>query len=92
MPKSKITRDPIPEEFKNIEESAEFWDTHSLADYEDLQKDVYFEINLKTAKNYFAIEKELSDSIDKLARLKGVLPETQVNLWLKEKVLEIQLS
>lgn len=47
---------------------------------------------MKTAKNYFAIEKELSDSIDKLARLKGVLPETLVNLWLKEKVLEIQLS
>lgn len=23
MPKSKITRDPIPEEFKNIEEAAE---------------------------------------------------------------------
>ncbi|MCL0069516.1 BrnA antitoxin family protein [Dehalococcoidia bacterium] len=88
MAKSKLQRDPIPEEFKNIEEAAEFWDTHSLADYEDLQTDVEFEVELKSEKNYFAIEEELSDSIDKLAHLKGILPETLVNLWLKEKVLE----
>jgi len=47
---------------------------------------------LKTEKNYFAVEKDLSDSINKLAQLKGVLPETLVNLWLKEKVIEMQLS
>ena len=92
MEKSKIKRDPLPEEFKSIEEAAGFWDTHSLADYEDLQKDVDFEVDLKTEKNYFAIERELSDSIDKLAQLKGVLPETLVNLWLKEKVFEMQFS
>ena len=27
--------DPLPEEFANYEEAAEFWDTHSLADFED---------------------------------------------------------
>ena len=90
MAKKKIQRDPLPEEFKTIEEAAEFWDTRSLADYEDVQKDVEFEVELKSEKNYFAIEKELSESIDKLAQLKGVLPETLVNLWLKEKVLEIE--
>ena len=78
----------MPEQFESIEEAAEFWDTHSLADYEDLQKEVDFEVDLKTAKNYFSIEKELSDAINKMARLKGVLPETLVNLWLKEKVME----
>lgn len=78
----------MPDEFKNIEEASEFWDTHSLADYEDLQKNVEFEVELKSEKNYFAVEKELSASIDKLAHLKGILPETLVNLWLKEKLLE----
>jgi hypothetical protein len=28
-------RDSLPDEFKTIEEAANFWDTHSLADYED---------------------------------------------------------
>ena len=88
MAKSEVERDLLPEEFTSIEEAANFWDTHSLADYEDLQKDIEFEVELKSEKNYFAIEKELSDSIDKLAQAKGVLPETLVNLWLKEKLLE----
>lgn len=92
MLKNKLQRDPLPEKFKNIEEAAEFWDTHSLADYEDLQQEVNFEVELKSEKNYFAVEQNLSDIIDKLARSKGVLPETLINLWLKEKVLEKQAS
>ncbi len=86
MEKSKIQA--MPAEFKSLEEAAEFWDTHSLADYEDLQTHVEFEVELKSAKNYFAVEKELSDTIGNLARLKGILPETLVNLWLKEKLQE----
>ncbi len=27
--------DPIPGQFDSIESAADFWDTHSLADYED---------------------------------------------------------
>ena len=87
----KNKRDALPDEFRNIEEAAKFWDTHSLADYEDLQRDIEFEVELKSEKNYFAVEKELSDNIDKLAHVKGVLPETLVNLWLKEKILEYHL-
>jgi hypothetical protein len=90
MVKNKTQRDPLPEEFATLEEAAAFWDTHSLANYEDIQQDVEFEVALGSEKNYFAVEEELSKSIDKFARLKGVLPETLVNLWLKEKVLELQ--
>jgi hypothetical protein len=43
MPK----RDPIPENFASIEEAAEFWETHSLADYWDVTKEVHFDVNLK---------------------------------------------
>ena len=86
MAKSKLQA--MPAEFKSIEEAAEFWDTHSLADYEDLQTDVEFEVELKSAKNYFSVEKKLSDTIGNLARIKGILPETLVNLWLKEKLQE----
>lgn len=88
MGKGETQRDSLPEEFKNINEAAEFWDTHSLTDYEDLQKDLEFEVELKSEKNYFAIEKELSDIINKTAHEKGILPETLVNLWLKEKIYE----
>ena len=90
MAKNNMHCEPIPEEFETIEAAAEFWETHSLADYEDVQQEVPFEVELGAEKNYFAVEKELADSIDRLAYLKGVLPETLVNLWLKEKVLGIK--
>ncbi|RLC10568.1 MAG: hypothetical protein DRI57_20210 [Deltaproteobacteria bacterium] len=84
----KNNRDSLPDEFKTIEEAANFWDTHSLADYENFQRDMQFEVELKSEKNYFAVERDLSVYIDKLAYIRGVLPETLVNLWLKEKILE----
>jgi len=90
--KSKQQIEALPEQFDTIEAAAEFWDTHSLADYEDLQRDVEFDVELKSGKNYFAIDKELSRDIDKLAQLEGVLPETLVNLWLKEKILEKRIQ
>ena len=89
MPKNKQERDALPDEFNNIEAAAEFWDTHSLADHEDVQRRCEFEVELHSEKNYFAIERELSSNIDKLAHSEGILPETLVNLWLKEKIFEM---
>lgn len=43
----RITKESIPEEFENIEEAGEFWDTHSLADYWDQTQEVHFEVDLK---------------------------------------------
>lgn len=44
MSKTK-TRDPIPE-FTSLEDIAEFWDTHSTADYDDLTHEVHFVVRL----------------------------------------------
>ena len=38
------TRDPIPE-CETLEEIADFWDTHSTADYDDLKYEVYVDIS-----------------------------------------------
>jgi len=80
MTKSKQQIEGLPEQFDSMEEAAEFWDVHSLSDYENLQRNVEFDVELKSGKNYFAIDKELSRDIDKLARSEGVLPEILVNL------------
>ncbi|MBC8232016.1 hypothetical protein H8E77_20905 [bacterium] len=40
-------RDPIPENFETLEEFWEFWDEHSLADYEDKLQDIEVEVNLQ---------------------------------------------
>ena len=42
-------RDPVPDIFDSIDEMAEFWDTHSAADYEDYFTEIVeFEVSLKT--------------------------------------------
>lgn len=40
-------RDTIPEHFARIEEAAEFWDTHDLADYADMTKEVTATVDLQ---------------------------------------------
>ncbi len=84
---AKKIREPIPE-FETLEEIAEFWDTHSTADYHDLTHEVQFEIDLggQSDKHTITLLPELSAAIQALARAQGVSPETLVNVWLAEKV------
>ena len=46
--------DPLPDEFKSEDASAEFWDTHSITDYEEFLEPVDLEVNLK--RRHFEIE------------------------------------
>ena len=51
MPNKKKAIDPIPDGFATEEEVAEFWDTDSLADYEELlaaAEGMAFEIKKRT--------------------------------------------
>lgn len=80
----KKVPDPIPENFKSIDEAARFWDTHSVADYLEQVKEVPgVEINI--VRRHFRIEKDLARKIDRIARRQGVSAETLVNQWLQQK-------
>jgi hypothetical protein len=88
MAKNRKTRDPIPKEFKTIEELQEFWDTHSVADYDDLFKDVHFDVDLRGRTNLVAVEPTLMQELVKRAHTMGVSTETLVNLWLNRQLRE----
>ena len=47
-------RDPIPEDFGSAEAAAEFWDSHSLADYEEYLEAVDVDVDVK--RRHFEIE------------------------------------
>jgi predicted HicB family RNase H-like nuclease len=80
----KKVRDTIPGNFKSIDEAAQFWDTHSVADYLDQVKEVpNVEINI--VRRHFRLDKELARKIDRIARRRGVSAETLVNQWLQQK-------
>lgn len=88
MPRSKVKkqRDPLPEQFNNLEDAVEFWDTHSLADYEEYWKDVQCEIEIKRRRYQISVDSSLYQKLRHAARERGVSAETLVNLWLQEKV------
>ena len=46
--------DPLPEEFKSYQEAADFWDTHSITDYEELLEPVELEADIQ--RRHFEIE------------------------------------
>lgn len=86
MAKNKPTRDPLPGPSATIDQIAEFWDTHSTADYDDVMEDVTFEIDIQEETFAVALVPELAEVIGRAAKARGVTTETLVNLWLAEKV------
>ena len=70
---------------QTLEEIAEFWDTHSLADYWDQTHEVDIEVRAERRRR-ITLDPDLYSRVEALARLRGVMPETLVNLWVAERI------
>jgi len=72
---------------RTIEAIAEFWDTHSLADYWDQTREVEFEVRAKRRRRV-TLDPDVYARVAAQAQARGLLPETLVNLWLAERLQE----
>ncbi len=72
-------------ESQTLEEIGEFWDTHSLDEYWDKTHEVDFEVRAKQRRRV-TVEPNIYKELETEARVRGVVPETLVNLWLAEKL------
>ena len=88
MPESKAKRKPIPKHFTSIDDAADFWDKHDLADYLDVTKVVDFDANIEKRVFLTALEPELAKKLTDIARRQGITTETLINVWLAEKMEE----
>lgn len=70
-----------------IEEIAEFWETHSLADYWEQTHEVEFEVRARRRRRV-TLDPDVYAGLERHARERGILPETLVNLWLLERLQE----
>jgi len=73
---------------KSYYEMAEFWDDKDAADYWDKTNEAEFEVRISSEHRYYALERNLSEEMNRMAKLRGVTVETLLNLWIKEKLLE----
>ncbi|NTU63360.1 MAG: hypothetical protein HGB05_08145 [Chloroflexi bacterium] len=85
MANVKRKRDPIPKHFKGVEEAAEFWDTHDLADYWNLTHEAHFEVDIQRRVFLTALEPQLAKKLTAVAHRQGISTETLINIWLSER-------
>jgi len=90
--KEQQKKSRIPE-FSSIEEEAEFWDTHSLADYWEEFKPVKvsFAKNLSEGVN-ICLDHDTFRKVSALAQEKGIGPTTLIRMWVLEHLKEAQPS
>ncbi len=70
---------------RTLEEIAEFWDTHSLADYWDETHEVEFEVRAEQRRR-ITLDPDVYTQLEAQSRVRGLLPETLVNLWVAERL------
>lgn len=88
--KKRVERDPVPGEFPSLEAAAEFWDTHDLTDYLDLWKPVDdYSCKIEEEAHLVAIEPSLARRLRQAARKRGISSEALANLWLSERLNNI---
>jgi len=71
---------------RTIEEMADFWENHSLADYDAETYEVEMSFDPSARRTVVAIEPELMLDISQLARQRKVSAQTLINVWLRQQV------
>ena len=87
MSEPKDTRRTRISKARNLDEIADFWDTHSLADYWDQTHEETFEVRAQRRRR-ITLDPDVYAQVEAQAHTRGVLTETLVNLWLKERLQE----
>ena len=73
--------------FANIEEEAEFWDTHDITDYLDESRPVQLTIGPELAERLtLRLEQRDRQQLIALAREKGIGPSTLASMWIRERL------
>ena len=71
----------------SLEELVEFFDTHDMGDQLEQMPETHFDVAIKRRAHLVAIDEEIADKLDEIAKVKQIPAEALVNAWLKEKLL-----
>jgi len=74
--------------FKSDQEAAQFWDTHSLIEFEDDLELVKEKVFVKPEKQVMTIrvDKKLANALKIIAGEKGINYSTLARMWLIERI------
>lgn len=73
--------------FKSYKDEANFWDTHSIADFKGQLQKTRVKVAKEVKLTYTVrLEKQVIEKLDAIARDKGIGPRTLARMWLLEKL------
>jgi len=72
----------------SYEELADFWNTHSVADFQDQMREVHFDVELESCHHYVGVDAKLMDRVTQEAHARGISSESLVNLILQEALMK----
>ena len=78
--------DPIPEEFNNYEEAAEFWDSHDTTDYLQDSQAVKVVSEFHGRRYEIEIDENVAQALRKAAKQKGTSPSRLANDLLRQRL------
>lgn len=84
-----MSKKKLPE-FKSIEEEAEFWDTHSFADYWDEFELVKEPVFVRPPKKVVSLrlDRQMLEALEMLANEKSIPYTTLLRMWIKERLID----
>ena len=86
MSRDKQTSQTDISNVRTEEEIADFWDTHSLDEHWEQTREAAFTLRAQRRRR-ITLDPEVYDRIEAQARARGLMSETLVNLWLKDRIL-----
>lgn len=75
---------------RTLEEMAEFWGTHSLADFDDQTYEVEMSFDPSALRTYVGIDPEVLADLRQIARQRRVSVQTLANLWLSQRIEQLK--
>ena len=88
-----MSADKTIPEMKSYEQIADFWDTHSLADYWNQTEPAEFDIVPEARRRYLvAIDPDILSRVQRVARQRGLNTESLVNLFLEQYLHQLETS
>ncbi|MBC8179764.1 hypothetical protein H8E88_01455 [candidate division KSB1 bacterium] len=78
--------DPLPDEFSSEEEAGEFWDRHSITDYEEYLEPVEFKADIKRRHFQIELDEETFIALRSYSKKQQKPAKQLVNEIIKQKI------
>jgi len=76
--------------FENYEEAGDWFDSHDMADYEDIMQPVDFKFDLRKNRDWVELENDIARDLREQAKRQNIPTRRLVNELLREGLSSLQ--